>query len=276
MNNKNKEYILWKILSTMGHSNVYDNLTDEEYKNRFLKLLAENKGRYQVVDLPNDEHYGKESYNVLINYSFYKALKENVKKDIEFISKVVEVEPNLYSYLPQSMKKNREIVLGAIRGDCKNFTLMPNRLKKNKEFVLKAINEVKDKHFDIVANISKDLLNDKQVVLSAMEKGSSLYSVPTELRDDYDIALASVKSVGTNLKYLKNEFKNNRVIVLNAVKNTPEAMEYASEDIKKDKIIALIAIEKYKANVVPFIDDSIKNDEDILNAVNNIDNAETL
>ena len=272
----NKEYILWKILSTMGHSNVYDKLTDEEYKNRFLKLLAENKGRYQKIDLPNDEHYEEESYNILLNYSFYEALKGNLKKDVNFITKVVEVEPDLYSYLPLTMKRNQEVVLGAIRGNSKNFTLMPNRLKKNKEFVLKAINEINDKQFDIVANISKDLINDKQVVLSAMQKGSSLYSVPTELRNDYDIALASVKSVGTNLKYLKDEYKNNVNIVSNAIKNDPQSMIFASKNLRSDKNFVLLAIEKYHTDVSPYVDESLKNDEDIKNSVNCIDESETL
>ena len=93
----------------------------------------------------------------------------------------------------------------------------------------------------------KDLLNDKEYVIKAIESsitGGAFRYAQKELRADKDVVLAAVIKYSYNLNYAPEEFKKDKAFMLAVVKKAPFSLEYASEELKSDKDIVLTAIQR--------------------------------
>jgi hypothetical protein len=174
-----------------------------------------------------------------------KHVSEKLKIDSDvFFTAIDNYKDSIIYVLPKLTKLiDRKIALGLMQqGIYIEFNNVSKELKNDKEVVLAAIQQ-KCKKYSILANVSERLKDDKDVVLAAVnQNGKLLVHVSKELKDDKDVVLAAVNQNGLALQYASKEFKNNRTIVLAAVKQNGLALEYASQNIKGDIKIVLSAI----------------------------------
>lgn len=86
-------------------------------------------------------------------------------------------------------------------------------------------------------------------------------------KKDKEIVLTAVKADWEALRYVDSALRDDKEVVLSAVKNNGWAIQFASEKLKKDKEIVLEAFKtvENKERFYNYIDESLKNDPDVLN-----------
>ena len=106
---------------------------------------------------------------------------------------------------------------------------------------------------------SKELRNDREVVLSAVKlDGRYLSDASEKLQDDTELVSIAVAQNGEALRYASDRLRNNKKVVLTAIKNTysfvpidylPIGIDYMSKRLKKDpQIKRLISIRRRELN----------------------------
>ena len=69
------------------------------------------------------------------------------------------------------------------------------------------------------------------------------------------------------MQFASSSLQNNKDFVLQVAQDNGTAIEFVNEKFKKDKDIALAAVESVGEDAMDLIDESLRKDEDILNAL---------
>jgi hypothetical protein len=73
------------------------------------------------------------------------------------------------------------------------------------------------------------------------------------------------------MQFASSALQNNKDFVLQVVQDNGTALEFVNEKFKKDKDIALAAVESVGEDAMDLIDESLRKDDDILNALSQHD-----
>jgi hypothetical protein len=73
------------------------------------------------------------------------------------------------------------------------------------------------------------------------------------------------------MQFASSALQNNKDFVLQVVQDNGTALEFVNEKFKKDKDIALAAVESVGEDAIDLIDESLRKDDDILNALSQHD-----
>jgi serine/threonine protein kinase len=133
-------------------------------------------------------------------------------------------------------------------------------LQNDKEVVLEAVK----KNGLALKFASKSLQNDKEVVLQAVKQsGWDLKNVSKELQNDKEVVLEVVKQSGNALRFASKEHQNDKEVVLEAVKQSGYALESASKELQNDKEVVLQAV-KQRGDALALASKDLQNDKDVI------------
>lgn len=152
-----------------------------------------------------------------------KAIKEYLKKpidevpgvllrDIEFVKRLVAIDPHKFSNLSDEWKDRKEIALAVVKKDG-----------------------------ELLQHASKRLQNDREVVFVAMEQSAdAIKHASSDLqKDEYCILLSEVRNGKKSLRHLSRVYKGDKRLVRNALTYDWREIRYASSELRNDKMFML-------------------------------------
>ncbi|GBR75752.1 hypothetical protein NO2_0395 [Candidatus Termititenax persephonae] len=186
--------------------------------------------------------------------------------------------PNIVRRLSPELLDDREVVLAAVQNNGSALKYASETLRGDKELALLAIEKAIGSvgYLDLVSSLSPELLDDKEVVLAAVNRNGIVLRYASEtLRGDREVVLAAVNKNGYALEYASETLRGDREIVLAAVNRNGTVLQYASETLRGDKELALLAIEKVSeydsiSNLVRSLSPELLDDRDVMLAAMNI------
>jgi len=116
-------------------------------------------------------------------------------------------------------------------------------------------------------HISPRKRNKPEVAMALVKKHrENLEFLNEKNRDDYDIVYAAVSSNGFALEFASSRLKKNKDIVTAALCSTLLAsqFEFADDTLKRDKEYILFLLKEKHKNIYPYIDNSLKSDDEIV------------
>ena len=236
----------------------------EFYRYLFIKndLTVYPKGYLLVYNAIQERNeFGKEMKfeRVLIDYNFEKKPEYFDKiigamKEVMDSVKIPESNPSCLncayikcgSQLLKTKKMEKKEALKIVQRDGLELQNLPAHFKKDREVVLEAVKE----HPSAIMDADESLMKDKEIILLGVDySGHLLEFADDSLREDKEFVLEAVKINGYALEYADDSLKKDKEVVLEAVKAT-----------RRDH--------KYNIDVLEIIDESLRNDPDILAMVN--------
>ena len=142
---------------------------------------------------------------------------------------------------------------------------------KDKDKVFKAI-YLADYVPDVMEIIEESLLDNKAIIDYAVRvDGCALEYASDDLKNDKEIVLKAVNNDGSALSYASDNLKDDKEVVMAAVSKDGWALSDASDSLKLDKEICLQAVITSGDAIIDDVDDSLKNDKDIVAAIENFE-----
>jgi len=90
---------------------------------------------------------------------------------------------------------------------------------------------------------SKDLQNDKEVVIKAVKQnGIALRYASKNLKNNKEVAIEAVKQNGDSLQLASEDLRNDKEVVIEAIKQNAYSFKCASKNLKNDKSIINVAL----------------------------------
>jgi len=242
-------------------------IDDQDFLMNVLKInyMVLNEVFIKSKKFKNDENFFLQALEKKINGSILKYASEELKKNEEFILKIIKFVDHGLMYISEELKENEEFILKAINININVLSFVSKELMKNVDFVSRVVSiygsalryaseELRDNKYVVsiaVANngstllyASKNLQDDKEVVLIAVANyGLALSYASKNLQDDKDVVLIAVENKGRALVHASNILQNDEDVVLLAVENDGMALEYANNRFKENKEIVLKAIQ---------------------------------
>jgi hypothetical protein len=161
--------------------------------------------------------------------------------------------------------------------------------------ILRKLNKADNSIFDIIivnndTDVQFIVLKHTQKIRSlkrVQSDGHLIKHIPPELKSDFEIVLAAVKSYGCGLKCVSDELRDNKKIVIAAVKQNANALQFASYRLKNSKqvIIAsggwydslkfasikirdnkkiMLKVVSQRGEAIKYVSDRLKKDKDII------------
>ena len=123
-----------------------------------------------------------------------------------------------------------------------------------------------------LGELSEDLRKDREVVMDAVQNcRAALEHAHKTLQEDEEIVSVAVSNDGAAMQFASSSIQNNKDFLLQVAQDNGTALEFVNEKFKKDKDIALAAVESVGEDAMGLIDESLRKDEDILNALSQHD-----
>lgn len=202
-------------------------------------------------------------------------ISENYENDKELVEIAIEKRPFCLKYASDQLRNNYDTVLAAVKRNAYALEFASYDLQNNEELLKiknKSLNESRN---DVLNNIvlynyeelPEILKNDKEILLKNIETYpiERFYfdvDVPLELRNDKDIALASINNLYYNYNHLPEELKNDSEFNLKAIKANYKIYKYLNEEYKNDKKFVLSAMQM-DSNLYYILPRNLQKDEDI-------------
>jgi len=149
------------------------------------------------------------------------ASKE-LRNDKEVVLEAVKNWIWAFTYASEALRNNKEFMLMMAREDYKNAIFASQELQYHGDF-MKIVNDIcLIHHFK-----SKELCNDKEVVLEAMRKDIRAFQYASkELRNDKEVVLVAVRKDPWTLEYASLELIVDKDIIFEALKNYIQSTYY--------------------------------------------------
>lgn len=200
-------------------SNNLEHVTSEELKNDKEILKIAVSGHSQALHwVPEKWRHDKELLDII--------LSKEVTATYSF------------EHFPLEYRDNEEIARKVVNDDYgRCYQYLSERLKNNKEITLIATS----KSGDVLSEMPKSMLDDKDVVLNALAHDGWRYvdKISERLKNDIDIVTAAVLSDNRSLEDFPDNFKDNEKVIEACLKGNGSAYKYFSERFKNDRKIAL-------------------------------------
>lgn len=207
---------------------------------------------------------------------------ETIKKDVEFICKVVDIKGGLY-YVIGEISENQEIkdalfkkykglyedywglikALGTrpIKIDYKCLQNVSHSLRNNREMML-GLAEKYGK--EILKYASEELLDDNDFIASAIEKfPHALKFASKRLRGDREMVLKALKPKSGAFKHATEELRNDEAFLFEAMAKDYRSFEYATDSLKGNKD-TLRKLQDSHLHVLSYAPHSIRNDAEFM------------
>ena len=233
---KDRAYIA-KFLKSNGWLLAY--LDESFQKDRELVTMAVMNYTYTLSYADVTLREDKDFLFSLIekNDKVLEDIDAKVWKDNDFLLKVLKAKGFGLQYATTEQKNDRELVMKSIEYDAFSLEYASSELKKDKVLVLKALED----YSDPLKFADKSLRQDRAFITKAIEVNAfSITSINNALKSDRELVTQAVSINARVLNYLPKFQKDKSFII---------------EMIRRD------------INVLPYVDVSLKNDEDILKAV---------
>lgn len=174
--------------------------------------------------------------------------------------------PNIkavFNEIAYTFNEDREVIHSVIRLNGDLLRVASKQLQNDKEVVLSALSPSSNSDSQLLWHASERLKDDKEVVLAALEKSwfgnvvQTFKCVSERLRDDKDVLLAALKKCeGQVLALVSNEIVDDRDFMLHLIKNYHyRAFDHASERLQEDPAVLIAVITRNK-KYAHFITDS--------------------
>jgi hypothetical protein len=171
------------------------------------------------------------------NGNRFKFLPDELKNDNAFLVAVLKDNGDLFKDIPESLKFDEDLIVVAIKRNFSALKFLPKELKNSKEFGLRLFRVVMKFEHDLtkskLANrylvdaLHWGLEVDKTIALEVMScSGDAFYYLPSELKNDIDIALSAVKENGLVLAWMSDELRRNPIIIAAALEQNPLASKH--------------------------------------------------
>ena len=159
--------------------------------------------------------------------------------DKDVILAAVSNRGTALEYADEKLKADKEIVLSAVSQNYKAIYEADKDLQKDPDVVLAAAknNECFLKslfHFDKISYKDLALALIKESKNVSVQKISMLALLSPELRNDKEVVLEAVKRYGSDLENASDTLKNDKEVVLEAVKQNGFAFKYATAELRSD------------------------------------------
>ncbi|KAG2373346.1 hypothetical protein C9374_012212 [Naegleria lovaniensis] len=237
----------------------------------FLLNVAQYNGSKELLLIFPTYSIGNDTELILTSVKHDEEVMNSVptvlRKNKEFMLKVVQLNGKALSYAELPLKNDLDIVLAAVRqnGEALRCIYVDPTccLRSNKDVILEAIKQNKKALQWVPMNLLTDLSFMLKVVTLIFPEFEGLKFASDDLKNDKDIALVAVKKDGNALNFVSAALKSDYDVVLAAVRQYEHALVYASNDLRNDKEIVLEAIRKY-GSALCFASDELKKDREIV------------
>jgi hypothetical protein len=186
-----------------------------------------------------------------------------MKKDEEFILKLIEKEPILFRIM-KPLHVNQKLIKFAIEKDPEFFG---NISSIPKDILLDYLNNNPTKYKSLSYRLKDTFKNDKDFfVYKLVDDPSQFKDFTNYTKDELKIYLSIS---GVCIYWTGQEYKSDRELVLIAVKSSGEALEFVNSSFYSDKEVVITAVSSY-GRALSFADEELKDDfEIVMEAVRN-------
>ena len=196
------------------------------------------------------------------------SLKKTTKSDeVQKSIKKVTLNPNFYSKLEGDLKNNKNIALAAVTGDGMALSIVNKIFRADAEVVLAAIKAGGSFHYADIS-LKSDVEFVKKIIAINV---SAIKYVSDELKNNKEIAIASVESSASTIKYLNEKFWSDedvlKVVLTTGLINDskPTILEFIPQKYRDNKELVLKLLEK-NGYELEFVSDRLKEDYECLMA----------
>jgi len=248
-----------KIISKAISENKKENYNNMEI---ILKYVPEKLRETKYIIFDAIQYNAKE----------FKYASNNLKNDIKFILKCIKRNMYIYFYLSDSLKKNpvifRELLLKT-QGFGRSFVDWEIDKKRIKSFS-KMVNIAIKWNGLLLQYLPSDLRNDKEIALLAVSSANGGYEIPyqylsEELKNDREISKLSIKnSVGGSYQFMPSKLINDAEIIELVLKENRTKFNSFPKEYKNNRDFVLKAIKNHISVLLEYLDDSLRDDSEIV------------
>ena len=133
----------------------------------------------------------------------------------------------------------------------------------------KILDLLKDGEYGVMNFVPRELLDDRDFVIKAVELGALLDSFPDKkFHSDKGIALAAVKCHICNFQWISEELRSDREVALEAFKNSFFGMygtyfNFVGEDLRNDKDF-IISLLRFNPDIYLYVPSKYRYDKDVI------------
>ena len=270
-------------------------------RRRGYKSEYEYKNRSKIPpNLINDKEVAMKA--VKINKSYFYSISKKLKDDKDVVMETINKSrySNYFNEVSDRLKDDKEVVMKALKNNKRWFPLISNRLKQdvdvlkisdfsktnielkhkidNKRYFLnlfkiaryKKKNENKFYEYfshSLLLNASKRLRDDKDLVIKAIQITSdSFIHASDRLKKDPDVMKLIFDKIYTSIQLNKYFPKYDKDFALFFMKHKAYKFSILKPQFINDKDVVLMAMKdliNIRRNILPYISEKMKNDEDI-------------
>ena len=218
-----------------------------------------------------------------------QLMKNNTHStNITLAQNLINNRNGIWKHLPEEIKNSRPVYLAAIQKSKPEADSIPRLLRSDKECVLAAVRanglllkdaaeELKEDR-DVLwaateqhpralshANVPKEKIGgDKEIILAISKKHQyALGDVSRELRNDRDVALASLLHSRQVIKYFGENLKNDKILILAALARDGLQLREVASALKHDRDVVMAAVRE-NGFALQYAADNLKNDDSIV------------
>lgn len=196
-----------------------------------------------------------------------KEAKKNINKELskeEILEKFnwSNVELDFCDKVFDNIRNDEDVAIAACSNNINNVKYIGENLKNDKNFIINLIK--KSQYGNLLYDINSNLLDDKEVVLIALENKLDTDLISDRLKEDKEIAIKAVRFYSNALVNFKLYQDCEEVISL-ALEKKYFSLDYnnVSARLRKNKDLMLKAIDSNPYNL-EFLDNELKSDLDIV------------
>lgn len=194
------------------------------------------------------------------------SLKKTTKNDeVQMSIKKVTLNPNFYSKLKGDLKNNKNIALAAVTGDGMALSIVNKIFRADAEVVLASIKAGGSFAFADIS-LKSDVEFVKKIIAINV---SAIKYISDELKNNKEIAIASVGSSASTIKYLNKKFWSDhdvlKVLLTTGLINdsNPTILEFIPQKYRDNKELVLELLKK-NGYELKFVSDRLKEDYECL------------
>lgn len=189
---------------------------------------------------------------------------ETLKNDENFIYSLASINLSVLKVLQNNVAIK---VLDRIKKE-KNIKIITDELY-NTKIILDSLNKIKwalnfENGLEILSKATEEMRDNKNVVMMCVKSvGQALYYASDRLKNDSDIVLEAVKNDGLSLSSASKELRNREEIVKQALQNNAYALRFASDRLKNDRDLVFYACVKEPFTIIN-ASSQLRNDIDFI------------
>ena len=181
----------------------------------------------------------------MITSDAFQYASDNVKRNINFLLKVLEIYPKLFNNISEDLKYNIEFVLKALDKTAQIIIYIPDSVKQNTEINIKM----------------------KEIILSELSNSNSIIfrDAPIEFKNDIEFVLKALDKSMRIIHYIPEIIQDTLPVknkIIEILSKCPFVYREISINLKRDVSIVLMVLNKYEG-IIEYIPDTIQQEESV-------------